>query len=279
MATTIGKEKDIVDLLKNLLELEHDAADAYETAIQKLENPDDKAALKSFLEDHRDHIVELNEIRATLGAESVNKGDVRRVLTQGKVILGGLLGDRAILVAMKSNEEDTNTAYERALEHGVPPSIRAVFDRNLRDERRHYAWIVFRLETYYAEGGAKHETQEIAKHGWVEMFDMFSKAHRGWVGTLEVLGPKVGAQIAEEEQPFEGIAADVKSSGGDRVTILLGAEPGAHRDHVVSDPKRVRLRLEVAAAALEIEDHEGVAYILRIHPARELAAHIRETGS
>ena len=32
-------------------------------------------------------------------------------------MLGGLIGDKAILVAMKTNEDDTNTAYERAVNH------------------------------------------------------------------------------------------------------------------------------------------------------------------
>ena len=51
---------------------------------------------------------------------------VTTVLTKGKVVLGGLIGDNAVLQAMKTNEDDTNTAYERAL----------------GDERRHRDWMV-----------------------------------------------------------------------------------------------------------------------------------------
>lgn len=51
---------------------------------------------------------------------------VTTVLTKGKVVLGGPMGDKAVLQAMKTNEDDTNTAYERAL----------------GDERRQRDWMV-----------------------------------------------------------------------------------------------------------------------------------------
>ena len=52
------------------------------------------------------------------------------------------MGDRAILVAMKTNEDDTNTAYERAVNHEQKhSSADEVLRRGLADERRHRAWI------------------------------------------------------------------------------------------------------------------------------------------
>jgi hypothetical protein len=52
------------------------------------------------------------------------------------------MGDKAILVAMKTNEDDTNTAYERAVNHeGRHASAEEVLRRGLADERRHRAWI------------------------------------------------------------------------------------------------------------------------------------------
>lgn len=70
------------------------------------------------------------------------KGDFKAVLTKGKVVIGGLMGDRALMQAMKSNEDDTNAAYERAVgRRDAPPNLMAIFTRNLADERRHRAWI------------------------------------------------------------------------------------------------------------------------------------------
>ena len=46
-------------------------------------------------------------------------GSAKSYLTQGKVILANLIGDLTILRAMRSNEIDTNTAYEFAKKHGM----------------------------------------------------------------------------------------------------------------------------------------------------------------
>jgi hypothetical protein len=57
------------------------------------------------------------------------------------------VGDRAILRAMKTNEDDTNTAYERATGRAdLTPTIRDVLTRALADERRHRQYIEQRLE-------------------------------------------------------------------------------------------------------------------------------------
>jgi hypothetical protein len=54
------------------------------------------------------------------------------MLTQGKVLIAGLMGDKTILQAMKSNEEDTNTAYARAVEHeDTPAQVKATLEQNL----------------------------------------------------------------------------------------------------------------------------------------------------
>ena len=49
-----------------------------------------------------------------LRIEAPSEGDSKQMLTTGKVALASLMGDGAILAAMKTNEDDTVTAYERA---------------------------------------------------------------------------------------------------------------------------------------------------------------------
>lgn len=47
---------------------------------------------------------------------------------------------------MRTNEADTNTAYERALDfRDLPSGASSVLERNLQDERRQCAWIVEQL--------------------------------------------------------------------------------------------------------------------------------------
>ena len=47
---------------------------------------------------------------------------------------------------MKSNEDATNAAYEKATrEPTITIRLRGLLERNLNDERRHRAWIEQRL--------------------------------------------------------------------------------------------------------------------------------------
>jgi uncharacterized protein (TIGR02284 family) len=143
MATLVGKQDDPIRLLHDLVELDLDAVEAYEAAIERLDDPVFTAQLKSFCEDHRRHVADLNPIIQDLGGEPVLAGDFKRILTKGKIVLGGLVGDKAILSAMKSNEDDTNVAHERAVAHvgEVSGHVMSILTRNLGDERRHRAYL------------------------------------------------------------------------------------------------------------------------------------------
>jgi uncharacterized protein (TIGR02284 family) len=142
MATLAGKRSDPIALLRDLCELDYDAVEAYEAAIGKLGDPGHRAAMQRFCDDHRRHITELNVLIQDLGGTPVLSGDLKRLLTKGKVLLASLGSDRAILAAMKTNEDDTNVAYERAAgQGGLDRRTAELLRRNLADERQHRAWI------------------------------------------------------------------------------------------------------------------------------------------
>jgi uncharacterized protein (TIGR02284 family) len=147
MATMTGKEEDVVRMLKNLIELDYDAVEAYQAAIARLEDRTSREALADFMNDHLRHTRDLSEVVHQMGAVPPKGGDFKRVLTKGKVVIGNIIGDRGVLMAMKSNEDDTNTAYERVAKRtDLSPELLALVQRNLADERRHRAWIVERLD-------------------------------------------------------------------------------------------------------------------------------------
>lgn len=148
MATMVGTEKDLNHLLEKLIELDFDAAEAYQAAIERLEDATAKARLSEFKQDHLRHTENLGKILRDSGREPPHKGDIKRILTKGKVVVAGLVGDKAILKAMKTNEDDTNHAYERAVNNPVAPAqVKDVLRANLADERRHREWIEQRLAT------------------------------------------------------------------------------------------------------------------------------------
>ena len=136
-----------VTLLNDLIHLDFDAIAAYEAAIARLHEVSDKAQLGRFMADHRRHVVDLTPLVQENGGQAVTEADFKEVLTKGRVVIAGLMGDRAVLEAMKSNEDAANAAYEKATREPRPsrPRVRAVLERNLADERRHRAWIENRV--------------------------------------------------------------------------------------------------------------------------------------
>jgi uncharacterized protein (TIGR02284 family) len=146
MVTIRGKEVDVTKMVCDLIELDYDAIEAYRAAIDRLEDFMVQQQLRAFLADHERHVRDLTTFVEGIGGTAPSKGDIKRVLTKGKVIIAQIVGDRGILMAMKSNEDDTNQAYEQAVRrHDLPPDLRELLQRNLSDERRHRAWIEDRL--------------------------------------------------------------------------------------------------------------------------------------
>ena len=130
------------EALKNLVELDNDAVEAYEMAINKLKAANYKLKLIEFKEDHERHIRELNTVLEKRGQEKIIEPTNKQWLTKGKVFLGSLIGDKTILLAMKSNEMDTNMAYERMVSHQDKwPETMMILQRGLEDERKHKAWL------------------------------------------------------------------------------------------------------------------------------------------
>ena len=149
MTTTVGTENTREDLLEDLVQLDYDAADAYQAAIDRLENSSFRSALAEFKRDHLRHITELGDILSRMGRTPPKEGDMKALLTKGKVVIAGLMGDESILQAMRTNEADTNTAYERAVNFkGLQANTRDVLERGLEDERRHCGWILETLKQF-----------------------------------------------------------------------------------------------------------------------------------
>ena len=146
MATHAANQRELIDALNSLVELDFDAVEAYRAAIDRLTTASDKAQLSLFMEDHVRHIAELTPIIERMGGVAASAADLKQVLTKGKVMLAGLVGDAAILRAMRSNEGDTNIAYERAVSRvDLSPAVRTILQRALADERRHRGWLEQRL--------------------------------------------------------------------------------------------------------------------------------------
>ena len=142
MATTVGTETEFTKLVTNLIYLERDAIAAYDSSIERLSDEGFRQQIARFKDDHLQHLDVLQEMAREAGADAPAEGDAKQMLTTGKIALADLMGDGAILKAMRTNEEDTVTAYERASKHAdALPESRAFFEKALGDESRHRDWM------------------------------------------------------------------------------------------------------------------------------------------
>ena len=148
MATFTGTQSEFFDALKNLVELDYDAVEAYEAAINRLENQKYKNQLLEFKKDHERHIKEVSDLLQKHNEEAPTGPSIgKQWLTKGKVVLAEIAGDNAILKAMLSNEEDTNLAYKRLNERvdKWEDSVQ-ILEKGLEDEIRHKKWLESQTE-------------------------------------------------------------------------------------------------------------------------------------
>lgn len=143
MVTLVGMQTNFEGALKDLIELDYDAVEAYETAVNRLETQELKEKLNIFKADHEWHIQELTStLKKRNCLPPLGPSIGKQWLAKGKVVLANLMGDNTILRAMVSNEMDTNTAYERiSLREDIWPEAKDIIRKGLDDEKRHKKWL------------------------------------------------------------------------------------------------------------------------------------------
>ena len=142
MVTRVGNQKYFTEAIKELLELEYDALEAYKAAIGRFEKEMYKLKLQEFQNDHERHIARISNILSNYSKEIPDKPSSKQWLTKGKVVLANLIGDKKIIEAMISNEEDTNQAYENLCKRDDKWSeIEEFLTSAHTDEKRHKAGL------------------------------------------------------------------------------------------------------------------------------------------
>jgi hypothetical protein len=112
-------------------------------------------------------------------------------------------------------------------------------------------------------------TVELARSDWEKSLDAFSAVHEGWLISLEVLSPDLGAQAVMTDLPLVGITLDDRAGRG----IAIAAERSAaeHTTHFVPAPARLWLERtdDGVDVAIQIEAADGTRAIVQLKtPAR-----------
>jgi hypothetical protein len=113
------------------------------------------------------------------------------------------------------------------------------------------------------------DTVEIARSDWEKSLDTFSAVHEGWLVSLEVLSPALGAQPVLTDLPLVGVTLD--DQRGEGIAIAAERSAGEHMTHFVASPAHVWLERtdEGVDVALQIESADGTRAILELKtPAR-----------
>ncbi len=158
MITKVGLQANFISALQDLAELDFDAIEAYEAAINRLENSHYKNKLTEFKNDHVEHTRVINDFLSRHKEEKITEPSAKSLLTKGKVVIADLFGEKAILSAMLSNEMDTNTAYENLSSHEhLDPDAAGFLHKGLQDEKKHKTWIESEVSKLNAEKYAEEE--------------------------------------------------------------------------------------------------------------------------
>ncbi|HEX6939976.1 MAG TPA: DUF2383 domain-containing protein [Longimicrobiales bacterium] len=138
----------LVAELNDLLQLDHDAVQAYTIAIDNIEAEALRSTLQEFRGDHERHISELTRLIREHGGLPIELSHIPTgafKLAVQKV--GAMDGDKGILLAFKANERQVRDKYRRAAgAFGHSPDVVETLRRNAADEERHYEWASHTLE-------------------------------------------------------------------------------------------------------------------------------------
>ena len=169
-------DADLVSILNDLLQLDHDALSAYSVAIATLKNPEYRERLRVFRSDHERHVRELSELIKNRGATPINvmhlPTGVFKLALQGAAGLGG---DMSVLVSFKANERQVRDKYRRYAFLAWPEDVSPVLNAAAADEEKHYTWVSDTLDSLGYDPNSA-----------MGKFDRgFERAHKGVADTVE----------------------------------------------------------------------------------------------
>ena len=111
-------------------------------------------------------------------------------------------------------------------------------------------------------------TIDIPRKNWAKTLQAFSLMHEGWLISLEVLGPDLGAQQELHDLPLAEVVSE-RSERGDTITISVARSASGQLTHTIHRPTGVRIERtdEGADLALQIETADGTTTILQFRTA------------
>ncbi|HBG26513.1 MAG: hypothetical protein A2Y10_00955 [Planctomycetes bacterium GWF2_41_51] len=134
--------EEIYEKLSSLIQLDIDAANAYDQAIEKCDDALVREHLETYKEDHQRHIDELSAYLTDYDMEPPEeKPDFKGVLIEGFTAMRSVTGTEGALKAMRTNEKLTNKKYNEAMDWDVDLDAKDIIMRGYEDEKTHLIYI------------------------------------------------------------------------------------------------------------------------------------------
>lgn len=149
-------EKEVIEKLNDLIKLDHDAVNAYEEAIKRIDINEVSMRLREFQNDHRRHIDDLSEAVRQHGGTPASKPSIKGFFLKQMTSISSSMGNQQALKAMQANETLTNKTYSEAIKKNWPASVRPIIEKNYQDEQRHLNQIKEWVDQRIWERGAAH---------------------------------------------------------------------------------------------------------------------------
>ena len=195
-----GRESDIIAELNDLLQLDHDAVQAYTVAIDVVRDESLRESLVEFRADHKRHIEELAALVRARGAVPTELPHPTAPLKLAVQALGAMPGDTSLLLAFKAVEGQVRDKYARFAARPFPDDAADVIRRAAQDENRHYAWVEGALQKLGAGKGT-------IPHGVARVVEGIHKLVADPLEALE-------RQVLGAAQDIAGMAGRAGSRGG-----------------------------------------------------------------
>jgi hypothetical protein len=114
---------------------------------------------------------------------------------------------------------------------------------------------------------------ELPRTDWSQALNQFTIAHQGWLASLAIIGPAIGAQPEIENLPLLGISADRVNHDG-TIAISVARLATEHFTHIVRGVSRIFIEQtrDGTTAALMIECTDATKTILQLQATASLPA-------
>jgi hypothetical protein len=106
---------------------------------------------------------------------------------------------------------------------------------------------------------------QIPRERWVERLNEFTKTYEGWLVSLEILSPELGAQPEAHDLPLIGVSAE-GSADVNTIAISMARSASIHLTHHIHDVLQLFIEGDAngGTAAVMVESRDGTRTLLRV---------------